>query len=228
MAYTHCCLNHNNGVFSFIEKTEVTSYEITKLSLTRVLKFHGLWSFQTAPLYHHASPRRYPALSLQSAPLEWYQAATPERDIDLTVNLKLQTRPTSLSGVLCPRSGVCKSNFISGTPSLSPRERLPTLLQPPRRPDRVSRSGVMTLHRTTNRQCNNFGVLLFSRANFNITNHDCKQALSSWLRLEGPTKQRGTSMHLHAHFAGVVHGQCRSFWTSHVGPEAFHLSFDDD
>jgi len=54
--------------FLFIEKIRVTSYEIIKLPLTRVLEFHRLRSFQTKPLHCYASTRRCYALSFRSAP----------------------------------------------------------------------------------------------------------------------------------------------------------------
>ena len=70
MAYTHthiCYLNSNDNTTLFIQKIRVTSYEITKLPLTHVLKFYELRSFQTGPLRNYASPRHYFVLSLLSA-----------------------------------------------------------------------------------------------------------------------------------------------------------------
>jgi len=64
-----CFLNFNDDASPFIEKTRVASYEITKLSLIHVLKFHELRSFQTRPLHRYAYMKRYSALSLRSAPL---------------------------------------------------------------------------------------------------------------------------------------------------------------
>jgi len=46
------------------------------------------------------------------------------------------------------------------------------------------------------------------------TSHGCRWVLSLLLWLDGPRKRRGMPVHLHAYFAGEVHGQCRSFWIS--------------
>ena len=42
----------------------------------------------------------------------------------------------------------------------------------------------------------------------------CRRVLSPWLQLEEPMKRRETPIHLHVHSVGVVHGWCKSFWTS--------------
>jgi len=55
----------NDNTSPFIEKTRVTSCEITKLLLARVLEFYELRSFQARPLHHCTSPSCQSALSLR-------------------------------------------------------------------------------------------------------------------------------------------------------------------
>ena len=57
--------NPNDGTSSFIKKIRITSCKIIKLSLTCVLEFHGLRSFQARSFLHCASPSHHSALSLR-------------------------------------------------------------------------------------------------------------------------------------------------------------------
>ena len=67
MAYTHIYHHHNSndGASPFIEKTRVTSCEITKLSLTHVFEFYRLRSFQAESLICCASSSHHSAMSLR-------------------------------------------------------------------------------------------------------------------------------------------------------------------
>ena len=126
MTYTLFVSNCNDDASPFIEKNRTASYEITKLPLTRFPGFTGykalrLDRFSTMHLrgatLHYCfilllrldASESSSRVMLRSASLEWYQAATPERDSDLVHNLKLRT--PFLPRVLRSRSEIYKRDF---------------------------------------------------------------------------------------------------------------------
>jgi len=106
--------NPNGDTYSFMEKTRVTSYEITKLSFTCVLKFHGLRSFQTGPLHRYASSRRCSAPSLRSDTKLLFRSETLTLPSIWNSKLAQPFLPECFALVLRSAEGLVKEMLVQG------------------------------------------------------------------------------------------------------------------
>ena len=168
--YSTC--DPNNDASIFLEITRVTYYEIIKLSLTRVLKFHGheaskLDCFTAMHLWDAALHCRFRVL-LRVNTLECFFRVISSCYSGTRLWLCLQPEtlnlPNLFTGVVHTRSGICKGTLqiilIQGLCTRAPERGAARPLPPSTTTWPCRSTCVKTLRRATIRQNNNYAPQL--------------------------------------------------------------------